>query len=177
MEENIEKTLSRNELAKHFEEFARRIREGRFSSGNIIWSVPDKIDTKIRFKEKKGRFEAKLKFRWSTLKDYDSDARKAVDDWQDSIKSIKKRMSGAYKNISRTLENHKFPEEKDIEALVESSKVFLRLVDSDMEDAMKEFMDHLYNLKQAMASGLISVMEHEVRDIGSRMRNCHREFK
>jgi len=111
------------------------------------------------------------------LKEYDSDAQKTVDDWQDSIKSIKERMSGAYKNIYRTLKNHKFPEEKDIEALIGSSQSFLRIVDSDMEDAMKEFMDHLYNLKQAMASGLLSVMEHEVRDIGSRMRNCHREFK
>ena len=177
MEEYMEKTLSRNELAKHFEEFARRIREGRFSSGKRAWSVAGKIDTKIRLKEKKGRFEAKLRFRWSTLKDYDSDARKAVDDWQDSIKSIKKRMSGAYKNISRTLKNHKFPEEKDIEALVESSQAFLRIVDSDMEDAMKEYMDHLENLKLAKASGLLRVVEHEVRDIGSRMRNCHKEFK
>ena len=177
MKEYIEKTLNRKELAKHFEELARWIREGRFSSANREWSVPDEIDTKIQFKEKKGRFEAKLKFRWSTLKDYDPGARKAVDDWQDSVKSIKKRMSGAYKNISRTLNNHQFPDEKDIEALVQSSQAFLRIVDSDMEDAMKEFMDHLDNLRQSKASGLLGVMEHEVRDIGSRMRNCHREFK
>ena len=91
MEDFIEKKLSREELAIHLEELARRIREGRFSSKNKKWSVPDQIDTRIRFKEKKGRFEAKLKFRWSTLKDYDLDARKAVDDWQDSIKNIKKK--------------------------------------------------------------------------------------
>ena len=156
---------------------ARRIREGRFSSENKEWSVPDQIDTKIRFKEKKGRFEAKLKFRWSTLKDYDKDARKELDDWRGSMKLIKKRMSSAYKKISRTLKDPQFPEQTDLEALMESSQAFSRLADSDMEDAMKEFMDHLENLKQAKESGLLNVVEHEVRDIGNRMRNCHREFK
>lgn len=177
MEERIEKKLSRKELAKHFEELARRIREGRFSSGHKAWSVPDRIDTKIRFKEKKGRFEAKLKFRWSTLMDYDPAAQKAVDDWQDSMKSVKKRMSGAYKNISITMKNRQLPEEKDIESLIESSQAFFKIADSDMENAMKEFMDHLDNLKHAKASGLIHMVEHEVRDIGNRMRICHREFK
>ena len=177
MKDYIEKKLTRNELANHFEELARRIREGRFLTGNRTWSVPDKIDTKIRFKEKKGRFQAKLKFRWSTLKDYDPGARKVVDDWQDSLKSIKKRMSVAYKNISLALKNQRSPEDKDIEALATSSQAFLRMVDTDMEEDMAEFMDHLDNLKQAKASGLPGVMEHEVRDIGNRMRNCHREFK
>jgi XXXCH domain-containing protein len=177
MEERIEKKLSRKELAKHFEELARRIREGRFSSGNRAWSVPDEIDTKIRFKEKKGRFEAKLKLRWSTLIDYDPGARKEMDDLQNSIKSIKKRMSAAYKNMSRSLKAHQFPEERDVEVLIESSQAFFRIADSDMEDAMKEFMDHLVNLKQASASRIMSVIEHEFRDIGRRMGHCHREFK
>ena len=177
MEEYIEKKLSRKELAKHLEELAHRIREGLFSSRDREWSIPDEIDTKIRFKEKKGRFEAKLKLRWSTLTDYDSNSRKAVDFWQDSVKSIKKRMTSAYKNITRTIKAHQFPEEKDIEALIETSKAFFKIADSDMEDAMKEFMDHLENLRQAKASGLMSVLEHEVRDIGTRMRNCHQEFK
>ena len=91
MKDYIEKNISRKELATHLEELARRIRGGRFLSGNKTWTVPDQIDTKIRFKEKKGRFEAKLKFRWSTLKDYDSGDRKAFDDWQDSVKSISSR--------------------------------------------------------------------------------------
>ncbi len=177
MKEYTEKKLSRKELAKQFEELARRMREGRFSSEDRAWSVPDEIDTKIRFKEKKGRFEAKLKFRWSTLEDYDQDARKAVVDWQDSIKAIKKRMLVAYKNISRALKNQQFPEQTDLEALIESSRAFFRIADPDMVDAMKEFTDHLENLKQAKASGLLNVVEHEVRDIGNRMRNCHREFK
>jgi XXXCH domain-containing protein len=177
MKEYTEKKLNRKEMAKQFEELARRIREGRFSAGNRVWSVPDEIDTNIRFKEKKGRFEAKLKFRWSTLKDYDQDSRKALDDWRDSIKSIKKRMLGAYKNISRALKDHQFPEQEDLEALTDSSQAFFRIADSEMKDAMKEFTDHLENLKQAKASGLLNVVEHEVRDIGNRMRNCHREFK
>lgn len=177
MEEYIEKKLSRKELAAHLEELGCRIREGRFSSGSRTWSVPERIETKIRFKEKKGRFEAKLKFRWSTLEDYDPGARKAVGDWQDSIKSVKKRMSMAYKNISKTLKDHQFPEEKDIETLMDSSQAFFRIADPDMEEAMKEYMDHLNNLKQAKASGLLDVVEHEIRDIGHRMRNCHREFK
>lgn len=177
MKEYTEKKLNRKELAKEFDKLARRIREGSFSSGKRAWSVPDEIDTKFRFKEKKGRFEAKVKFRWSTLEDYDPDARKALDDWQNSLKSIKKRMSTAFKNISRTIKNRQLPEQTDLEALMESSQVFFRMADSDMEDDMKEFMDHLENLKQAAASGLLNVVEHEVRDIGNRMRNCHREYK
>jgi XXXCH domain-containing protein len=177
MKEYTEKKLSRKELAKQLDELAQRIRDGSFSSEKRAWSVPDEIDTKFRFKEKKGRFEAKLKFRWSTLKDYDPDARKELDDWQDSIKSIKKRMSMAYKNISRTVKDLQMPEQTDLEALMESSQAFFKIADSDMEDDMKEFMDHLENLNQAKASGLLNVVEHEVRDIGNRMRNCHREFK
>ena len=177
MKDYIEKNISRKELATHLEELARRIRGGRFLSGNKTWTVPDQIDTKIQFKEKKGRFEAKLKFRWATFKDYDSGDRKAFDDWQDSVRSIKKRMSVAFKNISLALKDHRSPEDKDIESLVKGSQAFLRKADSDMEEAMTEFMDHLDNLKQAKASSLLGVMEHEVRDIGNRMRICHREFK
>ena len=177
MKEHTEKKLSREEPAKQFEELAHSIREGHFSLGDNAWSVPDEIDAKIRFTEKKGRLEAKLKLRWSTLKDYGQDARKALDDWQDAKKSIKKRMMSAYKNISRTLKDHQFPEQTDIEQLIESSQAFFRIADSEMEDAMKEFMDHLENLKQAKAFGLLNVVQHEIRDIGYRMRNCHREFR
>ncbi|UCD33295.1 MAG: GAK system XXXCH domain-containing protein [Desulfobacterales bacterium] len=177
MKEYTEKKMGREELAKQFEDLAHRIRKGSFSSKNRAWSVPDEIDAKIQFKEKKGRFEAKLKFRWSTLKDYDQDDRKALDDWHDSKKSIKKRMMRAYKNISRSVKDHQLPEQTDLEALFDSSQAFFRIADPDMEDAMEEFMDHLDNLNQAKTSGLLNVVGHEVRDIGNRMRNCHREFK
>lgn len=177
MKDSTEKKLSREEIAKQLEDLAHSIRKGHFSSGNSALSVPDEIDAKIRFKEKKGRFEAKLKLRWSTLKDYDQSARKALDDWQDSKKSIKKRMMSAYKNILRTVKDQQFPEQTDIEELIESSKAFFEIADSEMEDAMKEFMGHLENLKQARASALLNVVQHEITDIGYRMRNCHREFK
>jgi XXXCH domain-containing protein len=177
VKDNTEKKLSKEEIAKQLEELAHSIRKGHFSSGNTALSIPDEIDAKIRLKEKKGRFEAKLKLRWSTLKDYDQSARKELDDWHDSKKSIKKRMMSAYKNILRTVKDQQFPERTDIEQLMESSQAFFEIADSEMEDAMKEFMGHLENLKQARASELLNVVQHEITDIGYRMRNCHREFK
>ena len=86
-------------------------------------------------------------------------------------------MMSAYKNIVRTVKDQQFPDQTDIEELIESSQAFFEIADSEMEDAMKEFMGHLENLKQARASALLNVVQHEITDIGYRMRNCHREFK
>jgi XXXCH domain-containing protein len=177
MDDRIEKRLGRNELAEHFERLARQIREGAFSSGPDAWSIPDEIDAKIRYREKKGRFEARMRLRWSTLEDYDTDARKAVDDWKDSFKAVKKRMNISFKKVVRAVKEKALPGSADFEEFIESAEAFIGFYDPDLDENQQEFQDHLENLKQAVSDGRTSVVEHEVRDLRNCMKKCHQEFR
>lgn len=177
MDSRLEKKFDRIELAKHFEAFARQIREGTFTSDNISWTVPDEIATKIRYREKKGRFEARVRLRWSTLEDYDNATKKEVDHWKGSLKAVKKQMGAAYREMLQAVRNNTLPTPADLDALIDSSQTFSRLADPDLEEAMKEYLDHLENLKQAVADRQLKLVQHEVRDLGHRMKNCHREFR
>lgn len=177
MDNRLEKKFDRIELAKHFEALARQIREGIFTSDNTSWAIPDEIAAKIRYREKRGRFEAKVKLRWSTLEDYDNVSKKEVDHWKDSLKAVKKQMGSAYRKVTQAARNNTLPEPADLEELFNSSQTFSSLADPDLEEALKEYLDHLENLKQAVAARQLNIVQHEVRDLGNRMRNCHREFR
>ena len=173
----LEKKFDRIELANHFEELAHQIREGSFISGDNSWTIPDEIAAKIRYREKKGRFEAKVKLRWSTLENYDNLGKKEVDHYKDSLKTVKNRMRSAYRKITQDARSNQLPKSADIDELFNSFQIFSGLVDSDLEEAVKEYLDHLENLKQAVVTRQLNIVQHEVRDLGYRMRNCHREFK
>ena len=177
MDDRIEKKLDRNTLAEHFENLARQIREGTFSSDQGTWTVTDEIDAKIRYREKKGRFEAKMRLRWPTIGDYDEDARKAVDDWKDSFKAVKKRMNASFKKAIRAVKEQELPEPVDFEEFYESARAFLGFYDPDLDENQKEFLDHLESLEQAVENRQINVVEHEIRDLRNCMRKCHREFR
>ena len=91
MGDRTEKKLGRLELADTLETLGRQLRDGTLEAGGRTWTVPEKIETRIQFKEKKGRIVTKLSWRWVTLGDYDKNDREEVARWKKSLKDVKKR--------------------------------------------------------------------------------------
>ena len=49
--------------------------------------------------------------------------------------------------------------------------------ESEWQEAMNEYMDHLEILKLAVEKKQFKVIEHELRDLRTRWISCHRDFK
>ena len=177
MKHKIEKEFNRLELAEYLEKIAGALREGAIETDGRRWSIPELIATKIKHKEKKGRIETKLKWRWSTLSDYEPADREAVTRWQDSFKTLKKRMATEYKMLEKAVAGGRYPEEATLAEFIEHSKEMAKFADPEWQEAMIEYQDHLENLKRAVANRQLEVVQHEMRDLRARMKACHRDFK
>ena len=177
MTDKIEKEFSRNEFADYLNSMAEQIRAGKLSSERGKWTVPDIFGAKIQLKEKKGRIELKLNCRWSTLGDYTQQDRKQINDWRQSMKTVKKRMGSSFKEVTAAAGKGVFPDKRSIEDFVATSRVFAESADPEWSDAMAEYMDHLENFIRASEEKQLEVMLHEIRDLQYRMKACHKEFK
>jgi XXXCH domain-containing protein len=177
MADKMEKEFSRNELADYLTAMAEQLRTGKLSSEKRIWNVPENIGAKIQLKEKKGRMELKLNCRWSTLGDYTREDRDQINNWRESMKTVKKRMGTSFKEVAKAAELGTFPEKKSIEDFVATSRIFAEAADPEWSAAMDEYMDHLENFILAVEEQQIEVMLHEIRDLQYRMKACHKEFK
>ena len=71
MGEKEEQTMSRLELADYLTNLSEQLRQGALAVQGRHWTVPDDLDVRMEFKEKKGHLGAKLSWSWSTLGDYD----------------------------------------------------------------------------------------------------------
>ena len=78
MGEKDAQTMSRLELADYLTNLGEQLRQGAFSAQGRHWTVPDNLNVRIEFKEKKGHLGAKLSWSWSSLGDYDGAAREEV---------------------------------------------------------------------------------------------------
>jgi XXXCH domain-containing protein len=177
MKDKIEKEFNRNELADYLTKMAEQLRAGKLSTEKGIWTVPEKIGAKIQRKEKKGRIEFKLNCRWSTLGDYDQKDRDRINDWHESMKTVKKRMGSSFKEVTKAAEMGAFPEKKSIDDFVATSRIFAESADPEWSDAMDEYLDHLENFILAVEEQQHELMLHEIRDLQYRMKACHKEFK
>jgi XXXCH domain-containing protein len=177
MADKIEKKFGRNEFADYLENMAEQIRTGKLSSEKGTWTVPENFGAKIQLKEKKGRIELKLNCRWSTLGDYTKQDRDQITDWQESMKTVKKRMGSSFKEITKAAVKGTFPEKNSIEDFVATSRIFAESADSEWSDAMDEYMDHLENFIRAVEEQQLELLLHEIRDLQYRMKACHKEFK
>jgi XXXCH domain-containing protein len=177
MAEKIEKEFSRNELAEYLTKMAEQLNSGKLSTEKGIWTVPERIGAKIQLKEKKGRIEFKFNCRWSTLEDYTQQDRDQINDWQDSMKKVKKRMGSSFKEVTKAAERGAFPEKKSMEDFVATSRIFAESADPEWRDAMDEYLDHLENFIRAVEEQQLELMFHEIRDLQYRMKACHKEFK
>ena len=177
MNDKIEKQFSRFDFADYLQSLADQLRAGTLSMESSNWTVPEKFDAKIRVKEKKGRIEAKLQWRWSTLADYPVQKRDQYNSWLNSMKSVKKRMGSSFKELIRAIDSGNYPDQQSVDDFVATCRVFAESADPDWQEAMDEFMDHLENFIRAIDTQELEVVHHEIRDLGYRMKACHKEFK
>jgi XXXCH domain-containing protein len=177
MGEKDEQTWSRLQLADYLQDLSAQLRRGALTAQGRNWTVPDNLDVRMEHKEKKGRLAAKLSWSWSTLHDYDRPAREEVGRWQDSMKTVKKRLGADFKALQQATSQGAFPDDQTLKNFAESSRAFAAMGDPDWGTAMQEYLDHLANLEHAVAGRQQEVMLHELRDLQACMSSCHREFK
>jgi len=177
MGEKDAQIMSRLGLADYLQNLSEQLRQGAFSAQGRHWTVPDDLDVEMQFKEKKGHLNVKLNWSWSTLKDYDPASRHEVSRWQDSMKSVKKRLGADFKALQQAVGQGGWPEARILEDFVASSRAFAAMAEPDWATAMQEYLDHLANLQHAVANRQQEVMLHELRDLQNCMAACHREFK
>lgn len=177
MKETIDREFTRDALADHLTALAEQLKKGGLVMDKRTWTVPDNLGVKIRIKEKKGRISYRLSCRWSTLADYGIAERDTVDQWKQSMKSVKKELSAAFKKVNKDVKASGLPSKATLEQLNASSNAMQRLADPEWSDGMDIYMDHLKNLNHACASGQKEVVLHEVSDLRNCMRLCHKEFK
>jgi XXXCH domain-containing protein len=173
----IKKEMSRQELADYLEQLADALRKGNFETGNRRWLIPEKLQAKISHKEKKGRIDTKIKWRWSTLEQYETSACEAVVAWKDSWKAIKKRLARSFKAIEKTVAAGKMPDAQAMDAFLSESRQMAKFAEDEWQAAMDEYIDHLGTFKQAVEQSQFEVVQHEIRDLRNRMIQCHRDFK
>jgi len=177
MGHKIEKKIGRLDLADQLEKIAYQLRSGTFEVRGRCWTIPDALRAEIKHKEKKGRIETKLKWRWSTLAEYTASDREAVSRWHESFKTVKKRLAKEFKALQSAVQQGDFPQEKDLAEFVNDSRRMADFAEPEWQEAMNEYLDHLANLQRAVAAGQLEVVAHELRDLGARWKACHREFK
>jgi XXXCH domain-containing protein len=175
--EKDEQQMSREELADYLKNLSEELRRGALAAQGRHWTVPDDLEVRMEFKEKKGRLVAKLSWSWSTLKDYDAASRDEISRWQDSLKTVKKRLGADFKALQQAVSQGGFPDDRALRDFVESSRAFAAMAEPDWATAMQEYLDHLANLEHAIANRQQEVMVHELRDLQNCMSSCHREFK
>ena len=172
-----EQQFNRLELAAYLEALANKLRQGSFKVQGQNWTVPEIIDTKIRFKEKKGTFTTKLTWRWSSLVDYAEQDRQKVADWKKQIKFIKKKMGQTFKVLKNAIQEERIPDQTQLLAFSETIEAFSKYAEPEWQDAMEEFRDHLRNLERAARAQDLKGVQHEMRDLQHRMVDCHKDFK
>ena len=177
MKKKIEKQISPLEMAEYLEQIAAELKNGSFDVEGRRWSVPEKLDAKIKHKEKKGRFTSKIKIRWSSLADYDAAAKDEVTQWEESFKTLKKRMAGQLKALQKDVDGGRYPEKTTMMDFVRDSLELARTADPEWQDPMTEYLDTLENLQLATENQQMEVVRHELRDLRNRMKQCHREYK
>jgi len=177
MTDKIKKEMQRQELAEYLERLARQLRRGSFESGDRRWSIPDKLQAKISHKEKKGRFDAKIKWRFPTLDEYADADREEVIAWRDSWIALKKRLTLSFKAIEKIIADGDMPDADALALFISQSREMVKFAEPEWQAAMDEYIDHLGTLKQAVQEDQLEAAQHEIRDLRNRMMQCHRDFK
>ena len=177
MVEEKERKLGRLELADYLGEMSRQLKEGRLEAEGRTWTVPDQVEVKLELKEKHGRLQAKLSWRWETLKEYGQASREAVTRWQGSFKEAKIRLAACFKKVQQAAAQGLCPDDRAVMDLVEASQAFQQFSRPEWQGRMQEYLDHLANLERAVAGRRLEEALHELQDLKNCMISCHQEFK
>ena len=169
--------LSREELIQALEDLARQLKAGTLTFEGREWTVPEKLQAHIELKEKKGRLNGKIKWRWSTLGDYEAANRAEVTHWEANLKDLKKQMGKSFAALLKAAKQNTFPSKDMLQRFIDQSHAFQQMADSDWQPAMNEYQDHIENLKRAVQDQRMQDFQHELRDLKARKTMCHKELK
>jgi XXXCH domain-containing protein len=175
MEDKIERGFKRLELADFLEHLAKQLRSGSFEVEGKNWGVPEHLDTKIEIREKKGCVNAKLRFRWSVVDEYDEKTRAKILRRQQDFKDLKNQLAEVFSELLGLAQLWVLPAESKVMRFIELSKEFAGFADPDWESEMKEYLDHVDNLYLALKNGQLEMFLHELRDLKVLVKACHRE--
>ena len=175
MEEKIERGFGRLELADYLEHLAQQLRSGSFEVEGKNWGVPEHLDTKIEIKEKNGAVNAKLRFRWSVVEEYDEKMKARILRRRQDFKELKNQLAEVFSELLGLAQLWVLPAESKVMRFIELSKEFAGFADPDWESEMKEYLDHVDNLYLALKNGQLEMFLHELRDLKVLVKACHRE--
>lgn len=175
MANKIERGYLREELADYLENLAQQLRYGSFEVNGSQWGVPERLDTKIEVKEKKGCINAKVRFQWSILDEYDEKTRAKMLRRQRDFKEIKNQLAEVFSELLDLAQLWILPDESKVMRFVELSQEFSGFADPDWESEYQEYMNHVNNLYSAVKNRNLDVFERELRDIKVMVKACHRE--
>jgi XXXCH domain-containing protein len=99
------------------------------------------------------------------------------DTWQESLKTLKKRMGSQFKELQGAVSQGKFPDPQTLATFVADSQAMAKMAEPEWEEAMQAYLEHLAALERAVASRDLEAARHEVADLRTAMVTCHREFK
>jgi XXXCH domain-containing protein len=175
MEDKVKRGLPRQELADYLENLAQQLRSGSFEVEGKPWGVPDRLDTKIEIQEKKGCVNAKVRFRWSVLDEYDEKTRSRMIRRQQDFKDIKNQLAEVLSELMGLAQLWVLPAESKVMRFVELSREFAKFADPDWETEMKEYLDHVDNLHTALKKGQMEMFLHVLSDLKALVRTWPRE--
>jgi XXXCH domain-containing protein len=175
MEEKIERGFERHKLADYLEDLAQQLRSGSFEVEGKNWGVPEELDTKIEIKEKNGSVNARVRFRWSVVAEYDEKTRARILRRQKEFKELKNQLAEVFSELLGLAQLWVLPAESKVMRFIELSKEFAGFADPDWESEMKEYLDHVDNLYLALKNGQLEMFLHELRDLKVLVKSCHRE--
>lgn len=177
MEINLERELSREELADYLNSLASQLRSGELQVAGIIQKLSGKAAVTISVKEKKGCLTAKVRVRFPTLEHYDQPGREAIEQGAEKFNLIKKRLKTSFANLKEAAAQGKMPEENLLTDYVNDSLIFAQHADPDWQAEMASYLEHVKNLEQACKVGNLDLFQHEMADLTASMVRCHREYK
>jgi XXXCH domain-containing protein len=177
MPEKAESTLTRQELADYLEDLARGFRQGTVKVEGATWTVPEKVEAELHLKEKRGSLALKLKCRWDTLGEYQPEAREPVVRWQESFKTLKKRLGTQFRELQQTVLQGKFPDARMLADFAADSRTMAQMAEPEWQEAMQAYLAHLAALERAVGARDLEAAHHEIADLRTAMAVCHREFK
>jgi XXXCH domain-containing protein len=175
MENKIERGFLREELADYLENLARQLRACSFEVEGTQRGVPEQLHTKIEIREKKGCVNAKVRFRWSVLDEYDEKTRAKMLRRQRDFKEVKNQLAEVFSELLNLAQLWILPAESKVMRFVELAKEFAEFTDPDWESDLQEFMQHVDNLYSAVKERNLDVFERELRDVKVLVKSCHRE--
>jgi XXXCH domain-containing protein len=176
-QDKITGEFSRMELAEHLETLAKKLRLGKFRLKDQDRRVPDRLEAKIKVKEKRGEVGVKVHFQFPVLAAYDEATAAEIVQRQMSFKEVKKKLGHVFGELLRALTLVAFPQEATVQQYLDLSQELARYADPAWAAEMQEYLDHTENLRLAFQNRQFEMFQHELRDLQNRMKICHREFK